>query len=575
MERIWLKSYPKGVPADINPTAYASLGDFFAASVDRYRDRVAYVSMKRTMTYGELDRLSRAFANYLEEVVGLKRGARVALMMPNLLQYPVALFGALRAGYVIVNCNPLYSPRELHHQLTDSGAEAIVVLENFAQTLQKAIEGTEVRVAIVTGVGDLLGAARGLLTNFVVRRVRHDVPPWRLPQAVRFSRALAQGRGRKAELPRIEPTDLAFLQYTGGTTGVPKAAMLTHRNMIANLQQVAAWIAPVVGPGGETFVTALPLYHVFALTVNAFVPMMIGANNLLIPNPRDMKGFVKALAETPFTAISGVNTLFNALLNDPDFLRLDFSRLHLAVAGGMAVQRAVAEHWKQVTGKPLIEGYGLTETAPIVATNPLTIEDYTGAIGLPVPSTDIAIRDMEGRDAPFGEPGELCVKGPQVMAGYWMKPEETANVMTADGYLRTGDIARIDERGYIYIVDRQKDMILVSGFNVYPNEIEDVVMTHPGVREVGAVGVPDARSGEAVKIVVVRKDEGLTDAEIIAHCRQQLTGYKTPRHVEFRETLPRSPIGKILRRELKEKAEPKRTEPTADKPKESVERKSA
>jgi long-chain acyl-CoA synthetase len=401
------------------------------------------------------------------------------------------------------------------------------------------------------------------------------VPPWRLPQAVRFKRALAQGRGRKAELPKIEPTDLALLQYTGGTTGVPKAAMLTHRNMIANLQQVAAWIAPVVGPGGETFVTALPLYHVFALTVNAFVPMMIGANNLLIPNPRDMKGFVKALAETPFTAISGVNTLFNALLNDSDFLRLDFSRLHLAVAGGMAVQRVVAEHWKQVTGKPLIEGYGLTETAPIVTTNPLTIEDYTGAIGLPVPSTDIAIRDREGRDSPFGQPGELCVKGPQVMAGYWMKPEETANVMTEDGYLRTGDIARIDERGYIYIVDRQKDMILVSGFNVYPNEIEDVVMTHPGVREVGAVGVPDARSGEAVKIVVVRKDEGLTDAEIIAHCRQQLAGYKTPRHVEFRETLPRSPIGKILRRELKEKAEPKGNEPTADKPKESVERKSA
>ena len=368
----------------------------------------------------------------------------------------------------------------------------------------------------------------------------------------------------------LEPRDLAFLQYTGGTTGVPKGAMLTHRNMIANLQQVAAWVAPVLGPQGETFVTAMPLYHVFALTVNAFVPMMIGADNLLIADPRDIEGFVKALAETPFTVISGVNTLFNALLNNQDFLRLDFSRLHLAVAGGMAVQRAVAEHWKRVTGKPLIEGYGLTETAPIATSNPLTIVDYTGAIGMPMPSTDIAIRDTEGRDVPLGEPGELCIKGPQVMAGYWMKPEETANVMTADGYLRTGDIARIDDRGYVFIVDRQKDMILVSGFNVYPNEIEDVVMTHPGVHEVGAVGVPDPKSGEAVKIVVVRKDAGVTDAEIIAHCRRFLTGYKTPRHVEFRETLPRSPIGKILRRELKDKAAPAEA-----RPKENAEPKSA
>jgi long-chain acyl-CoA synthetase len=556
MERIWLKSYPEGVPADINPTAYGSLGDFFAASVERHRDRLAYVSMKRTMTYGELDSLSRAFAIYLQEVAGLPHKARVALMMPNLLQYPVALFGALRAGYVVVNCNPLYSPRELHHQLVDSGAEAIVVLENFAQTLEKAIDGSEVREVIVTGAGDLLGPVLGPIANFVVRRIRRAAPPWSLPQAVRFRRALALGRGRKGELPKIEPEDLAFLQYTGGTTGVPKGAMLTHRNMVANLQQVSAWIAPVVGPGGETFVTALPLYHVFALTANCFVPIMIGANNLLIADPRDLKGFVKVLRATPFTVISGVNTLFNALLNDPDFLRLDFSRLHLAVAGGMAVQRAVAERWKQVTGKPLIEGYGLTETSPIACVNALTIEDYTGAIGLPVPSTDIAIRDMEGRDAPFGQPGELCIKGPQVMAGYWRRPDETANVMTEDGYLRTGDIARIDERGYIYIVDRKKDMILVSGFNVYPNEIEDVVMTHPGVHEVGAVGVPDAKSGEAVKIVVVRKDAGVTDAEIIAHCRRHLTGYKTPRHVEFRDTLPRSPIGKILRRELKEKAKP-------------------
>jgi long-chain acyl-CoA synthetase len=557
MERIWLKSYPEGVPADINPTAYASIGDFFAANADRYRDRTAYVCMGRTMTYGELDRLSRSFAGYLQRVASLARGARVALMMPNLLQYPVALFGALRAGYVVVNCNPLYSPRELHHQLDDSGAEAIVVLENFAQTLEKAIDGTRLRVVLVTGAGDLLGGPRGLLTNFVLRHLRRAVPPWRLRHAVRLNRALSVGRLQTVEFPPVAPDDLAFLQYTGGTTGVPKAAMLTHRNMIANLQQVLAWVGASLGSAGELFVTALPLYHVFALTVNCFVPLMVGANNLLIPNPRDVKGFVKTLQQTRFTVITGVNTLFNALLADADFLRLDFSRLHLAIGGGMAVQRAVAERWKAVTGKPLIEGYGLTETSPIVACNPLTIEDYTGAIGCPLPSTDIAIREEDGRDVAPGEPGELCVKGPQVMAGYWMKPDETALVMTGDGYLRTGDIARVDERGYVFIVDRRKDMILVSGFNVYPNEIEDVVMTHPGVHEVGAVGVPDEKSGEAVKIVVVRKDAALTDAEIIAHCRQYLTGYKTPRHVEFRETLPRTAVGKVLRRELRGKAEPK------------------
>ena len=555
MERIWLKSYPEGVPADINPTAYASIGDFFAANVERYRDRTAYVCLGRTMSYGELDRLSRAFASYLQTVARLPRGARVALMMPNLMQYPVALFGALRAGYAVVNCNPLYSPRELNHQLEDSGAEAIVVLENFAQTLEKAIGGTKVRVVVVTGVGDLLGRVRGLMTNFALRHIRRAVPAWRLLEAMRFTRALSLGRLQTVEFPPVKPGDIAFLQYTGGTTGVPKGAMLTHRNMIANLQQVHAWVGSSLGSAGEVFVTALPLYHVFALTVNCFVPLMVGANNLLIPNPRDVRAFVEALRRTPFTAISGVNTLFNTLLSDLEFLRLDFSRLHLAVAGGMAVQRAVAERWKQVTGKPIIEGYGLTETSPIAIANPLTIEDYTAAIGLPMPSTDIAIRDAAGRDVPLGEPGELCIKGPQVMAGYWNRPDETAQAMTEDGYLRTGDIARVDERGYFYLVDRQKDMIIVSGFNVYPNEIEDVVMTHPGVHEVGAIGVPDAKSGEAVKIVVVRKDATLTDAELIAHCRQFLTGYKTPRHVEFRDTLPRTPIGKILRRELREKVE--------------------
>ncbi|MGA7198707.1 long-chain-fatty-acid--CoA ligase [Roseiarcus sp.] len=556
MERIWLKSYPEGVPADIDPTAYGSIGEFLAASIDRYRDRPAFISMGRTMSYGELDRRSRAFASYLQNVAGLARGARVALMMPNLLQYPVALFGALRAGYVVVNCNPLYSPRELHHQLEDSGAEAIVVLENFAQTLEKAIGGTQLRAVVVTGAGDLLGGLRGSLTNFVLRHVRRAVPAWNLPQAVRFNRALSLGRRHSFEFAPVAPDDVAFLQYTGGTTGVPKGAMLTHRNMIANLQQVQAWVAQSLGPANEVFVTALPLYHVFALTVNCFVPVMIGANNLLIPNPRDIRAFVKAMRQTPFTVITGVNTLFNALLGDQEFLKLDFSRLHLAVAGGMAVQRAVAERWKAATGKPLIEAYGLTETSPAAVTNPLTIEDFTGAIGLPLPSTDIAIRDLEGRDLPLGEPGELCIKGPQVMAGYWNKPDETAKVMTQDVYLRTGDIARVDERGYVTIVDRQKDMIIVSGFNVYPNEIEDVVMSHPGVHEVGAIGVPDQKSGEAVKIVVVRKDPALTDVEIIAYCRQYLTGYKTPRQVEFRNTLPRTPIGKILRRELRDTVEP-------------------
>ena len=555
MERIWLKSYPEGVPAEINPTAYRSIGDFFAASVNRCRDRTAYISMGASMSYDELDRMSRAFGAYLKNVVGLSPGARVALMMPNVMQYPVALFGALRAGYVVVNCNPLYSPRELHHQLADSEAEAIVVLENFAQTLEKAIKGARVRAVIVTGAGDLLGGLRGALANFVLRHVRRAVPRWNLPQAVRFNQALALGDAERIEFPAVKPDELAFLQYTGGTTGVPKGAMLTHGNMIANLQQTHAWLAPsLISESGETFVTALPLYHVFALTVNCFVPLMIGASNLLIPNPRDIPAFVSAMRATPFTVISGVNTLFNALLNNPEFLRLNFSHLRICVAGGMALQRAVAERWKAVTGKPLIEGYGLSETSPIVTTNRLDIEDYTGTIGLPMPSTDIAIRDPDGRDLPLNEPGELCVKGPQVMAGYWKRPDETDKVMTKDGYLRTGDIARVDERGHVTIVDRQKDMIIVSGFNVYPNEIEDVVMSHPGVHEVGAVGVPDAKSGEVVKIVVVRKDAALTGAELIAHCRQFLAGYKTPRHVEFRETLPRTPIGKILRRELREKS---------------------
>ncbi len=552
MERIWLKSYPKGVPAEIEAGAFGSLGDFIAESLDKFRGRIAFISMGKAISYGELDLKSRAFANYLKDVARLAQGARVALMMPNLLQYPIAAFGALRAGYVVVNCNPLYSPRELGHQLADLGAEAIVVLENFAGTLEKAIGGTAVKTVIVTGAGDQLGGAKGPMVNLALRHVRRAVPPFRLPQAVRFNRALMLGSQSPFTGAAVKPDDVAFLQYTGGTTGVPKGAMLTHRNMVANLRQIHAWLAPAIRGEGEMFVAALPLYHVFALQVNGFVPLMIGASNLMIANPRDIPALVKALRGAPFTAIPGVNTLFNALLNNKDFAKLDFSRLHLAIAGGMAVQRAVAERWQTVTGKPLIEAYGLTETSPAAIANPLNVDHFTGAIGLPMPSTEIAIRDDDGRDLKVGETGELCIRGPQVMAGYWNRPDETAEVMTVDGFLRTGDIARVDERGFVYIVDRKKDMINVSGFNVYPNEIEDVAMGHPGVLEAAAVGVPDSRTGEAVKLVVVRKDVGLTEADLVAYCRQHLTGYKRPRHIEFRDALPHTNVGKILRRELRE-----------------------
>ena len=537
----------------MNSSAQGSLGDFIKTSFEKFRDRIAFISMGKAMSYGELDLKSRGFASYLQNVARLPQGARVALMMPNVLQYPIAAFGALRAGYVVVNCNPLYSPRELKHQLVNSGAEAIVVLENFASTLGKAIDGAAaLKTIIVTGAGDQVGGLKGLMVNSVVRHVRRAVPAFHLPQAVRFNQALALGSRSAFQDTPIKPDDIAFLQYTGGTTGVPKGAMLTHRNMTANLRQIYAWLAPAIGADGEIFVAALPLYHVFALQVNGFVPLMIGASNLLIANPRDIPALVKALRGARFTALPGVNTLFNALLNNDDFAKLDFSHLHLTIGGGMAVQRAVAERWQSVTGKPLIEAYGLTETSPAAIANPLNIDAFNGAIGLPMPSTEIAIRDDDGRDLKLGEAGELCIKGPQVMAGYWNRPDETEKVMTADGFLRTGDIARVDERGFVYVVDRKKDMINVSGFNVYPNEIEDVAMSHPGVLEAGAVGVPDARTGEAVKLVVVRKDPALTEAALIAHCRQQLTGYKTPRRVEFRDALPKTAVGKILRRELRE-----------------------
>ncbi|HEY8245400.1 MAG TPA: AMP-binding protein, partial [Casimicrobiaceae bacterium] len=480
------------------------------------------------------------------------KGTRVALMMPNILQYPVALFGALRAGATVVNVNPLYTARELEHQLADSGAEVIVVLENFANTLAEVVGKTRVKHVIVTSMGELMGL-KGVLVNFVVRRVKKMVKPWSIPNAIHLSDALAEGRRRTLQRVPIAHDDIAFLQYTGGTTGVAKGAMLLHRNIVANLLQARAWLAPVLDPAHrEIIITPLPLYHIFSLTANCLVFMTLGAENVLIPNPRDIPGFIKTLRKVPFTAFTGVNTLFNALVNNPAFAQLSFKPLRLVLGGGMAVQEAVANKWKQITGVPLIEAYGLTETSPAATINPLNLTEYNGSIGLPVPSTDIVLRDDAGKDVPLGSPGEICIKGPQVMAGYWNRPDETAKVMTPDGYFMSGDIGVMDERGFIRIVDRKKDMILVSGFNVYPNEIEAVVATHPGVLECAAVGVPDKKSGEAVRLYIVKKDPALAAGDVMKYCRDHLTGYKCPRDVMFRDELPKSNVGKILRRELRE-----------------------
>ncbi|MGO9174012.1 MAG: AMP-binding protein [Rhodomicrobium sp.] len=553
MENIWLKSYPPGVPAEADIQEHRSLGEVFDKSVARFGSLPAFVNMGRTITYAGLERQSRDFGAYLQSALKLKPGARVALMMPNLLQYPVALFGVLRSGYTAVNCNPLYTPRELEHQLKDSGAEAIVILENCAHVLAPVIANTQVRHTVTTQVGDMLAPPRRIAVNLLVKYVMRMVPAWRIPGAVPFPAALRQGRRLPWEPAETGPEDIAFLQYTGGTTGVPKGAMLTHGNIVANLAEAHAWLKGVLTEGGEVIITALPLYHIFALTVS-LVFFKIGAANVLVTDPRNIKGLIGELKRHPFTVIVGVNTLFNALLQHPDFSPLDFSRLRLSFAGGMAVHQAVAEKWRKVTGRPVIEAYGLTEASPAVASNPLDIEEFTGSIGLPIPSTEIAIRDEAGSDLPLGEVGELCVRGPQVMKGYWLRPDETAKVMMPDGFLRTGDMAMVDERGFIHLTDRKKDMIVVSGFKVWPNEIEDVAALHPGVLEVGAVGVPDPRSGEAIKIVVVRKDPELTAEALIEHCRKNLTGYKVPRHVEFRTALPRSNIGKILRRALREPA---------------------
>ena len=553
MDKIWLTQYPKGVPSEVDVDEYPSLKAVIEQSCLRFGDRPAYGNMGVSMTYRELDHASGRFGAYLQKVLKLTKGDRLAIMLPNLLQYPVALFGALRAGVTVVNVNPMYTPRELEHQLKDSGASAIVVLENFAHTLQAVVGRTAVRNVITTQVGDLFPQPKAMLTNLVVKYVKRMVPAWDLPDAVDFTEALRRGGMQTLDDVPLTHDDVAFLQYTGGTTGLAKGAILTHRNLVANVQQMAAWIARDLENGKETAILPLPLYHVYALTAN-LIFMRIGAHVILITNPRDIAAFITELKRQPFTAMIGVNTLYNALLNAPQFGDVRVDKLKMANAGGMAVQRAVAQKWKQVTGVPLMESYGLTETSPGAISNPLGA-DWTGTIGVPIPSTEAAILDDDGTALPLGEVGEICVRGPQVMRGYWNRPDETAKVLTPDGWLRTGDMGYMDARGYIKITDRKKDMIIVSGFKVFPNEIEDVVMQHPGVLEVAAIGVPDARSGEAVKIFVVPKDPQLSEESVLEHCRKHLTAYKVPRLVELRtEPLPKSNIGKILRRELRQQA---------------------
>lgn len=556
--RPWLAHYPPGVPADIDANACPSLIVMFEDACAHHAERPAYSSFGVTLTWAQLDRLSADFAAFLANEWKLGKGDRLAIMLPNLLQYPIALFGALRAGLTVVNVNPLYTARELQHQLADSGAKSIVVLENFAATLAHAIDHTEVKHVIVTSIGDQLGFPKGPLISFAVKYVKKMVPRWSLPGHLCFGDVLRKGAGMPTPNVQLAHDDVAFLQYTGGTTGVAKGAMLSHGNMVANTLQLAAWVGDLFTRGEESIITALPLYHIFSLTVNALFMMRLGGENILITNPRDIPDFIKTLKKNRWSAITGVNTLFNALLNQPDFRSIDFSRVKFSLAGGMAVQRAVAERWKRTTGIPLIEGYGLTETSPVATANPLDIKDYTGSIGLPLPSTDVVLRDEDGHDLPVGEAGEMCVRGPQVMQGYWNRQDETSEVLDADGWLRTGDIARMDEKGFFYIVDRKKDMILVSGFNVYPNEIEDVVARHPGVLEVAAIGVPDEHSGEVVKLFVVKRDPSLSEAALKQFCHDELTGYKRPKYIEFRKELPKSNVGKILRRALRDE-EAKRT----------------
>ena len=554
MDKIWLKNYPAGVPAEINPNEIASLQALVERSFAKFAAQPAYTCMDRTLTFGDVDRLSRQFAAYLQKVAGLQKGDRIAIMLPNILQYPVAIAAAFRAGLTIVNTNPLYTPRELEHQLKDSGARAILILENFAHTLQQVVHETSVETVIVTGVGDLFPFPKSLLVNFALRHVKKQVPEYVLPGSVGFNEALSKGKFENLEAVPLTHDDVAFLQYTGGTTGVSKGAVLTHRNMVANVLQSEAWMGPELrGASGQMkLVTALPLYHIFSLTGSCLLFMKLGGHNVLIPNPRDFPGFVREIAKHPPTFFAGVNTLFNALLHTPGFDQLDFRALKVSLGGGMAVQKAVAEHWKKVTGNTLTQAWGLTETSPAACINRFDAPEFNGSIGLPISSTVITIRDDDGNVLPVRQSGEICVEGPQVMRGYWNRPDETEKVMIDGRILRTGDIGYMDEDGYVFIEDRKKDMILVSGFNVYPNEVEGVAVSHPGVLEVAAVAQPDERAGEVVALFVVRKDPALTEEALVEHCRKELTGYKVPKRIYFRDDLPKTNVGKILRRELKD-----------------------
>ncbi|MFT5398860.1 MAG: long-chain acyl-CoA synthetase [Planctomycetota bacterium] len=551
MDKVWLKSYPPGMPEEIDIDAYKSVNQVFEQAISEYGEKPSFTNLGTTLSYNQMDVLTDQLASYLQSLPNMGKGDRVAVMMPNVLQNPIAIFAILRGGFTVVNTNPLYTPRELKHQLTDSGAKAIIVMENFCSTLKEVIDETPIQHVITTQLGDMLKFPKSLIVNLVIKHVKKMVPKFSIPTAVTFKDALKAGSRQPHKLIPLGHDDIAFLQYTGGTTGVAKGAMLTHRNMIANMQQASAWIGDSIDKGKEIIITALPLYHIFSLTANCLTFMKFGALNYLITNPRDMPGFIKELKNHPFTAITGVNTLFIGLMNTPGFEEIDFSKLKLTLGGGMAVQKPVAERWKKMTGAPLLEAYGLTETSPAVCINPLNLAEFNGSIGLPVPSTEVSIQDEDGNMLPQGKSGELCVRGPQVMKGYWKRADETAKIITSDGWLKTGDVAKMDAQGFFRIVDRLKDMILVSGFNVYPNEIEAIIAGHPGVLEVGVIGQPDETCGEVVKAVIVKKDPNLTADAIREHCRKELTGYKVPKIIEFRDELPKTNVGKILRRELR------------------------
>ena len=555
-EYSWLKNYPKGIPTEINPDSYDSIIDLLETSFKKYGDKTAYENMGKTLTFAEVEKLSAKFADFLQNHTKLQKGDRIAIQMPNLLQWIVAMFGSIRAGLIVVNTNPLYTAREMNHQFKDSGAKAVVILANFAQNLEKIVKETEIETVVITEIGDLLGGFKKTLVNFVVKNVKKMVPPFKIDGAIKFNDALRKGAKGSFTRHEINNEDTAFLQYTGGTTGVSKGAMLSHRNILANMEQISAWMLPKLKEGVETVITALPMYHIFALTVNCLAMLKIGARNILVTNPRDMPAFIKTLKKFPFTIVTGVNTLFNGLLNQEEFKNVDFSKFKVAVGGGMAVQDSVATKWKEITGIPLAEGYGLTETSPLLCCNPIDGTERIGTIGLPAPSTEIKIMDDMGKEVPIGENGEICAKGPQVMKGYWQRPEETANVFM-NNYLKTGDIGFINEDGFVKIVDRKKEMINVSGFNVFPNEIENVISSHEKVLEVGAIGITDPKSTEKVKVFIVKKDDSLTEEEIISFCKENMTAYKVPKQVEFRKELPKSNVGKILRRILKEEEEGK------------------